>query len=241
MKNRIFQTVAVFLLIASSVCADNLIVLAAASTTDAMNEIGTLFTKQSGHSVQFSFGSSGALARQIQNDAPADLFLSANEQWMDTLAAAGKINPAMRTDLLKNRLVLIAPTGRSAVLDTNFTGRLAVGNLESVPVGMYAKQALEKMGLLEALKPRMVSCDSVRNVLFFVERGEVDAGIVYSTDAKISDRVAVVSVFPEELHDPVHYPAAVCTGSKHPEPAFEFLKFLQSPEAAEIFKRYGFE
>jgi molybdate transport system substrate-binding protein len=219
------------------VCADNLIVLAAASTTEAMNEIGTLFAKKSGHTVQFSFGSAGALARQIQNGAPADLFVSANEKWMDALAG----DVESRVDLLKNRLVLIAPKGRNATLDENFTGRLAVGNMESVPAGMYAKQVLEKKGWLEILKPRLVSCDSVRNVLFFVERGEADAGIVYSTDAKISDRVTVVSVFPEELHDPIRYPAAVCRASKYPDAARELLAFLQSPEAAEIFKRYGFE
>ncbi len=136
MKNRMIQTVAVLLLVASSVCADNLIVLAAASTTDAMNEIGTLFAKQSGHTVQFSFGSSGALARQIQNGAPADLFLSANEKWMDTLLADGKINPAMHADLLANRLVLIAPNDRAVTLDATFAGRLAVGSMDSVPAGM---------------------------------------------------------------------------------------------------------
>jgi molybdate transport system substrate-binding protein len=240
MKNRIIQTVTTLLLIASSVCADNLVVLAAASTTDAMNEIGTLFAKKSGSTVQFSFGSAGALARQIQSGAPADLFLSANEQWMDTLEKDGKINPATRADLLANRLVLIAPNGRNVTLDANFTGRLAVGSMDSVPAGMYAKQVLEKLGWLETLKPRLVSCDSVRNVLFFVERGEVDAGIVYSTDAKISDCVTVVSVFPEELHDPIHYPVGVCSASAHPAAAGEFLTFLTSDEARGVFEKLGF-
>ncbi|MDD3275753.1 MAG: molybdate ABC transporter substrate-binding protein [Kiritimatiellales bacterium] len=240
MKNRMIQTVAVLLLIASSVCAENLIVLAAASTTDAMNEIGTLFMKQSGHTVQFSFGSSGALARQIQNGAPADVFLSANEKWMDTLEKGGAVSSATRTDLLANRLVLIVPKGRSATLDERFAGRLAVGSMKSVPAGMYAKQVLEKMSLLEILKPRLVSCDSVRNVLFFVERGEVDAGIVYSTDAKISDRVTIVSVFPEELHDPIRYPVGVCTASAHAAAAAEFLTFLESDEARAVFEKLGF-
>lgn len=240
MKNRILQITTVFLLIASSVCADNLIVLAAASTTDAMNEIGTLFTKQSGTTVQFSFGSSGALARQIQNGAPADIFLSANEKWMDTLLSDGKINPALHTDLLANRLVLIVPAGRTATLNADFAGRLAVGSMDSVPAGMYAKQALEKMHLLEVLKPHLVSCDSVRNVLFFVERGEADAGIVYSTDAKISDRVIITSVFPEETHEPIHYPAGVCSATGHPAAAGEFLTFLKSDEAHAVFEKFGF-
>jgi len=221
--------------------AETLTVLAAASTTDAMNEIGELFTQKSGHIVRFSFGSTGALARQIQNGAPADLFLSANEKWMDTLLADGKINPAMHADLLANRLVLITPKGGTVTLDENFAGRLAVGSVDSVPAGMYAKQVLEKTRLLEILKPHLVSCDSVRNVLFFVERGEVDAGIVYSTDAKISDSVTVISVFPEELHDPIRYPVGVCAGSAHKASVEEFFSFLQSPVAVEIFKQYGFE
>lgn len=237
-KNTIFATT--LLLLASSVCADNLIVLAAASTTEAMTEIGALFTKQSGHNVQFSFGSAGALARQIQSGAPADVFLSANAQWMDLLAKDGKIEAATRADLLANRLVLIAPKEKAVVLNEQFSGRLAVGDMQSVPVGMYTKQMLEKYGWLEALKPRLVSCDSVRNVLFFVERGEVDAGIVYATDAKISDRVTVVAVFPEESHDPIRYPAAVCTASAHPAAAGEFLTFLQSQEARAVFEKLGF-
>lgn len=238
MKNK-FTVFAAALLLAVSVCADNLIVLAAASTTDAMNEIGTLFTKQSGTAVQFSFGSSGALARQIQNGAPADIFLSANEKWMDELD--GKfIDDSTRIDLLANRLVLIVPGGRAATLSADFSGRLAVGSMDSVPAGMYAKQALEKMNLLDVLKPHLVSCDSVRNVLFFVERGEVDAGIVYATDAKISDRVSVVSVFPEELHDPIHYPAGVCSATGHPAAAGEFLAFLNSDEARAVFEKFGF-
>lgn len=228
-------------LVGSIANADNMVALAAASTTEAMTEIGTLFTKQSGHTLQFSFGSAGALARQIQRGAPADVFLSANEQWMDTLAKDGKIISATRIDLLANRLVLIAPKGKAVALDEHFSGRLAIGDIKSVPAGMYAKQMLEKYGWLETLKPRLVSCDSVRNVLFFVERGEADAGIVYATDAKISDRVTVVTVFPENCHEPIRYPAAVCSASAHPEAAREFLAFLQSPAAGEIFERYGFE
>lgn len=240
MKNRIIQIAAALLLTISCVHAENLIVLAAASTTEAMNEVGALFEKKTGHAAQFSFGSAGALARQIQNGAPADVFISANEQWMDVLAKDGKINPATRTDLLANRLVLIAPKGREVVLDEHFSGRLAVGDMKSVPVGMYAKQMMEKYGWFEALAPRLVSCDTVRNVLFFVERGEVDAGIVYSTDAKISERVTVVTVFPEESHDPIRYPAAVCAASARPAAAGEFLAFLASDGARAVFEKFGF-
>ena len=241
MKKIKFRMIAAGLLVASFVHAEKLTVLAAASTTDAMNEIGTLFRKTHGHTVQFSFASSGALARQIQSGAPVDLFLSANEKWMDTLASVDRIHSATRIDLLKNRLVLIIPKGRDAVtLDHTFKGRMAVGNMKSVPAGMYARQVLEKQGLLATLQSHLVSCDSVRNVLFFVERGEVDAGIVYSTDAQISKHVSVVSEFPEELHDPICYPVAVCRASRNPELARAFLEFLQSPAAGEVFERYGF-
>ena len=261
---RVIQTLAL-LWLASLARAENLTVLAAASTMEAMTEIGTLFTAKSDHTVQFSFGSAGALARQIQNGAPADVFISANEQWMDTLEKDGKINPASRVSLLANRLVLVVPAGKvppefriSNKDPENVDGkflqcskfftrcsavpawRLAIGDMQSVPVGMYTKQMLEKYGWLEALTPRLVSCDSVRNVLFFVERGEVDAGIVYSTDAKISDRVTVVTVFPEECHDPIRYPAAVCTASARPAAAAEFLAFLRSDEARAVFEKLGF-
>jgi molybdate transport system substrate-binding protein len=265
MKNKILMFAA-GLLIASSGYAENLIVLAAASTTDAMKEAGARFTKNSGHTIQFSFDSSGTLTRQIQSGAPADLFLSANERWMNALSAVGNIKTETRADLLANRLVLIAPVGkvppeyrtsntepqntegnrlRSSELLIRYSAvsgfRLAVGNMDSVPAGMYAKQVLEKMGLLDLFQPRLVSCDSVRNVLFFVERGEVDAGIVYATDAKISERIGVVSVFPEESHDPIRYPVAVCATSAHPVAAGELCAFLQSEEALAIFESHGFE
>jgi molybdate transport system substrate-binding protein len=234
------QVASVVLLIAGLVRADNLVVLAAASTTEAMSAIAVLFTRERGHTVQYSFGSSGALARQIQSGAPADVFISANEPWMDALDKDGQIDSATRIDLLANRLVLIVPRGRGVTLDKNFSGRLAVGEMQSVPVGLYTKQVLEKYGWLDALAPQLVSCDSVRQVLFFVERGEVDAGIVYSTDAKISERVTVITVFPEENHDPIRYPAAVCATTVHSDAAREFLVFLRSSEARAVFEALGF-
>jgi molybdate transport system substrate-binding protein len=229
--------------------AETLLVLAASSTTDAITEIGALYTKKSGHRVQFSFASAGALARQIQSGAPADIFVSANEQWMDVLQQKGKILPATRIDLLSNRLVLIAPRSKPFVfavesgtaLSAAFSGRMAVGEMEGVPAGIYAKQVLQTYGWLEALEARLVGCDSVRRALFFVERGEVDAGIVYASDAKLSDRVRVVCVFPAESHAPIRYPAALCAASAQPAVARDFLAFLQLPESAAIFERHGFE
>lgn len=216
-------------------------VFAAASTTDAMVELSELFKEQGGETVRFNFGSSGALARQIQAGAPADLFLSANEKWMDALDDADLIIDSTRVNLLKNRLVLVVPKGRACTLDKTFAGRLAVGDVRSVPAGMYAKQALEKMELFDALLPNMVMASNVRGALFFVERGEVSAGIVYATDARISKKVDLSFVFPEESHSPIRYPAAVCVNAGTPETARVFLEFLKSPDAKTVFKRYGFE
>lgn len=266
MKNRIQLTVAAFLLIASCACADNLMVLAAASTTDAMREIGTLFSKTGGHTVQFSFASSGALARQIRSGAPADVFLSANERWMDAVAGGGFVDETTRVNLLCNRLVIVVPAGglppeyrilnkepqneegkliQSSTFLVRYStapdGRLAVGDIRSVPVGMYAKEALEYSGQFNALRPKLVMASNARSALMFVERGEVDAGIVYATDARISERVEVASVFPEESHSPIRYPAAVCRASKKQALARAFLTFLQSDEAGAIFKNHGFE
>lgn len=226
-------------LIASSVFVDaELTVFAAASTTDAMKELAAAFTAKSGETVRFNFASSGALARQIQNGAPADLFLSANSKWMDTLEAAGDIES--RIDLLSNRLVLIAPKGCAVTLDKTFSGRLAVGDVKSVPAGMYAKEALESQGLFDILRPKMVMASDVRSALMFVERAEADAGIVYSTDAKSSKRVAVVSVFPEASHAPIRYPVAICVAAAHPQAARDFMAFLQTDCARSVFEKRGF-
>jgi len=212
--------------------AGTLLVLAASSTTDALKEATEKFTEQTGHTVRFSFSSSGALARQIQSGAPADVFLSANEKWMDAVSDYTE-EPVV---VFENRLVMIVPKGQCA----EHIDRLAVGDLRSVPVGIYAKQALEHSGTFHTMRPRMVMASSARAALMFVERGEVDAGIVYATDAFISERVDVVSVFPEESHSPIRYPSAVCRASKNPKLAREFLLFLQSPAARETFERHGF-
>ena len=212
--------------------AATLTVLAAASTTDAMRETAALFSEQTGHDVRFSFASSGALARQIQSGAPADLFLSANTRWMEALG--GEVDSPVV--LFKNRLVMVVPAGRSA----DRVNRLAVGDIRSVPLGMYAKEALETSGRFDELYPKMVMTANARVALMFVELGEVDAGIVYATDAKASSRVSVASVFPEESHSPIIYPAAVCRTSGNPGLAREFLAFLQSDEADAVFNKYGF-
>lgn len=219
-----------------AVHADKVLVLAAASTTDAMKETAALFNKQTGHTIQYSFASSGALARQIQSGVQVDLFLSANKKWMDTLEKDGLIDLETRSNLMKNRLVMIAPLGQPP----HKIGRLAVGDIRSVPAGMYAREALEHSGEFEQLRPKMVMAANVRAALMFVERGEVDAGIVYATDAKASSRVEIVSMYPEESHSPICYPAAVCRSAKHLDAAKEFLEFLKSSDGMKIFEKYGF-
>jgi molybdate transport system substrate-binding protein len=239
-----------------------LTVFAAASTTDVMVELAEKFKNASGESVRFSFASSGVLARQIQGGAPADLFLSANQKWMDALVDGGFIDGSTQVDLLRNRLVLIVPKGklpsecqmsntergtaggasrflRRYALAPGF--RLAVGDIRSVPAGMYAAEALKQSGLLDVLRPKMVMASSVRGALMFVERGEVDAGIVYATDAKASKHVSLVSVFTTESHSPIRYPVAVCRASNAPALAREFLTFLQSGDAGAVFENYGFK
>lgn len=230
--SKVWKIAGLILAVGASAPAESLLVLAAASTTDAMKEAGELFTEQTGRSVRFSFASSGALARQIQSGASVDVFLSANIKWMASLS--GSVEEPVT--LLGNRLVMIVPKGKAG----EEINRLAVGDTHSVPSGMYAKEALEHSGQFAALRPKMVMASNARAALMFVERGDVDAGIVYATDAKISMRVEVVSVFPEESHSPIRYPAAVCRSSKHPALAKEFLAFLQSDEAGDIFERYGF-
>lgn len=219
-------------------------VFAAASTTDAMKEIGALYTESAGEMVRFNFASSGALARQIDAGAPADLFLSANTKWMDYLESKARMDATTRSDLLANRLVLVEPLAGALERESVFEAllqcrRLAVGDFASVPAGAYAEQALAFGGVYDAVAGRLIKGDSVRRVLFYVERGEVDAGIVYATDAKISAKVKVVGVFPAESHRPICYPVALCPQAT--DAAADFLAFLKSPEAMAIFTKYGFE
>lgn len=224
-----------------------LVVFAAASTTDAMKELSALYQQRTGEEVRFNFAASGALARQIDAGAPADIYLSANVKWMDYLQQAGQIDPATRSDLLANRLVLIEPrmnaTGDEKDVFERIKSytRLAVGDFASVPAGAYAEQALQYGGVLEELSGKLIKGDSVRRVLFYVERGEVDAGIVYATDAKVSSKVRVAGVFPAASHKPICYPVAVCDGARQKEEAVAFLAFLKSPDGAAVFKKYGFE
>ena len=224
-------------------------VFAAASTTNAVSEIAALFEKSHPVVVRLSFASSSTLAKQIESGAPADIFLSANPKWMDYLADKGAIMPASRTDLLGNRIVLIAPKNSALVdmtVDSSLDlagllgkGRLAMGDPDHVPAGIYGKQGLEKLGLWSSVKDRVAPTKDVRAALVLVERGETPIGQVYATDAAISDKVIIVGIFPKDSHPPIIYPVAQVAGSQS-DAAGEFLAFLQGPGAAAVFKKYGF-
>ena len=221
-------------------------VYAAASLTNALTDIGKRFEVENKIPVKLSFTSSSTLAKQIEQGAHADVFISADSKWMDYLDAKGHIDHASRRDLLGNELVLIAPRGHAfpVRMETGFDlakafeGRLCTGMVESVPVGMYAKEALTRLGWWESLRHRVVGTEDVRASLALVERGECDAGIVYATDAGIASKIEVVGKFPDDSHAPIVYPAALVTQAGD---AKAFLHYLGKPEARAVFVKYGFK
>ncbi len=221
-------------------------VFAAASLTDALNEVAATWRRAGRPQPVLAYSSSSTLARQIDAGAPADIYASADLKWMDHLQQKGRIDAASRTSLLGNSLVLIAPRNRpfQALMQAGFPianafkGKLCTGEPGVVPVGIYAKEALAKLGWWQPLQGRIVGTDDVRTALAFVERGECGAGIVYASDARSSGSVVTVAAFPPGTHAPIVYPFAL-TANARPE-ARAFLRFLQSPQAAAIFRRHGF-
>jgi molybdate transport system substrate-binding protein len=227
---------------------DTLTVFAAASLQDALNAAAKEFAATSGVPVKLSFDASSTLARQIEQGAPADLFASADIDWMDYLAKRNLIDPKTRIDLLGNRLVIVAPKDAALselALDTASIeralggGRIATGAVETVPVGRYAKIALQKLGLWAALQTRIAPAENVRAALAYVARGEAPLGIVYATDAAAEPKVKIVATFPRDSHPPIIYPFAV-TASAKGDAAGRFLAFLQGPAAHTIFAAKGF-
>jgi molybdate transport system substrate-binding protein len=232
----------------SRAAADEIIVFAAASLTNALGEIGQAFERQGGGKVAFSFAASSTLAKQIENGAPAQGFISADTEWMDYLVKLKLIAHGSRIDLLGNRLVLIAPadSNLSVALKPGVDlasllkgGLLATGDPDHVPVGKYAKVALGKLGAWDAISGRIARADSVRAALALVERGEAPLGIVYATDAAAAPKVRVVAVFPGDLHPPAVYPAALIQGKATPA-AECFLDYLKTSEAKAVFQKHGF-
>ncbi|UKO99333.1 molybdate ABC transporter substrate-binding protein [Nostoc sp. UHCC 0870] len=225
----------------------NLLVSAAASLKDALEETKPLYQKNHPNiNISYNFGASGALQQQIEQGAPADVFISAAKRQVDALEQKGLLLPGTGAILAKNRLVLIVPKNKTGVTsfynlrDANIK-RVAMGEPRSVPAGQYAQQVLQKLKLLADIKPKLVYGNNVRQVLSVVESGNADAGLVYSTDAKISDKVKVVVAADEKYHSPIIYPLAVVKSSKNPNAAKEFIQFLTTDNQVKaVLRKYGF-
>lgn len=241
--------VAVFVGIATPAAAEEkIIVFAAASLRDALSAVVGQYQRESVLGVVQSYAGSSTLARQIERGAPAAIFLSANSEWMDYLEKRGYIKPESRRNLLRNELVLIAPAGSttSLAIEPHFAlakalgrGRLAVANPDHVPAGQYAKAALQSLGVWSSIAARIARAENVRTALNFVSRGETPLGIVYRTDALADRNVRIVGVFPPDSHPPIVYPVALVSSEASPS-AERFLMFLESSEAAAIFRQNGF-
>jgi len=233
-----------------TVRAQGLTVFAAASLTDAMKDISAQWTQHGHPALRLSFGSSSTLARQIEQGAPANLFASADQKWMDYLAQKQLIVAATRKDILGNDLVLVVSANKPqhVAITPGFDflgmlgpkGRIATGDPAHVPVGIYAEQALRHLGLWDSVSPRLARTDDVRAALLLVERGEAPVGIVYATDAAVSKAVMVAGTFPADSHDPISYPFAVVKSGDTPE-ARALMTYLAGPEAREIFVKRGFK
>jgi molybdate transport system substrate-binding protein len=226
-----------------------LTVFAAASMKNALDDINAAYTAKTGVKISASYAASSALAKQIEQGAPADVFVSADTDWMDYAIKQKAINEATRVNLLGNSIVLIAPKD-SKIDNVNIgpgfdlaklagDGKIATGDVKAVPVGKYAKAALEKLGAWQAAEPKFAMAESVRAALTLVARGEAALGIVYSTDAKVEPGVKIVGTFPADTHPPIIYPVAATTTAK-PETA-DYLAFLRSSTAKTILEKYGFK
>lgn len=224
-------------------------VFAASSLTDVMKDIGAAYAGQGHPSPVFNFAGTSELARQIENGAQADVFVSADEAWMNELVGKGMVDTSTRKTLLTNKLVLVSPADRPLRIEPRQGmalaaalrgGRLALADPDSVPAGRYAQAALKALDEWTSVEPLLVRTENVRAALRFVETGEAAAGVVYATDAKAAgDRVFVSGGFPEGSHPRITYPAAVLTGKRTPETE-AFLDFLTSPAAGAVFKKAGF-
>jgi len=227
----------------------SLTVFAAASMKNALDDIDAAYTAKTGGKITESYAASSTLAKQIEQGAPADVFISADTDWMDYAVSRKTINAPTRVNLLGNSIVLIAPKD-SKIDDVKIRpgfdlaklagdGRIATGDVKAVPVGKYAKAALEKLGAWQAAQPKFAMADSVRAALTLVARGEATLGIVYATDARIEPGTKIVGTFPPDSHPAIVYPVAATTTAR-PETA-DYLAFLRSSAAKAIFEKYGFK
>jgi molybdate transport system substrate-binding protein len=243
MKN----AVAIILLSAVSVSAADRspLIAAAASLSDVLPKVAAAYEKSGGAHIEFTFDASSRLARQIEEHAPVDGFVSADEEWMGALQKKGRIDATTRTDLLTNRLVAVTPSstsvkiGDAAGLAAAGIKHLALAG-ETVPAGKYAKAALESAGVWKAVETKVVRADNVRGALRWVAAGEAEAGIVYATDAAAEPRVKTAFIFPESSHPPIVYPAAAVAGAQKAPAAAAFLAFCRGIEAGRLFREAGF-
>jgi molybdate transport system substrate-binding protein len=231
------------------VAQEQITVFAAASLKNALDDANAAFTKATGVKVTASYAASSALAKQVEQGAPADMFISADLQWMDYVGERKLIKPDTRINLLGNKLVLIAPADSkitSVTIGQGFdiaklagSGRIAVADVNAVPAGRYAKAALEKLDAWAAAAPKLAQAENVRATLAFVARDETPIGVVYETDAKVEPKVKVIGAFPDGSYPPVTYTvAAIATTTKQSVP--QYLHFLRSAAAKTIFEKYGF-
>lgn len=224
-----------------------LTVSAAVSLTDALTEIEEIYGKEHNISFRFNFGSSGTLAQQIKQGAPVDIFISANEDWMDALEKDNEIDVNTRKDITGNTIVLIKAKGKEIQVQSidkltkENSGQIAIGNPESVPAGSYTKELLMNIDRWDELKDNIIQAKNVRQVLTYIETGNAEIGFVYGSDTILSNRVEMIDQADTDLHQPIIYPGAVTTGSKQKTAALEFLKYLESAEAQEILAKYGFQ
>lgn len=226
-----------------------LVIFAAASMKNALDEAAANWVKESGRPApKISYAASNVLAKQIESGAPADLFISADLDWMDYAAGKNLIKPETRVSLLGNRIVLVAARDSTVKVDLVpgidlgailGSSRLAMGNVDAVPAGKYGKAALEKLGAWDTVKDRVAQADNVRGALLLVSRGEAPIGIVYATDAAADPKVRIAATFPEDSHPPIVYPVAVTRESNHPD-ALAFLAYLRGPAAKPVFEKQGF-
>ena len=249
MLRKSFRVLSFFILALAPIPARaaDITMFAAASLSDALKKIASDYQAQSGKSVVVSFAASSALARQIEASGGADIFMSADLDWMDYLDKRGLIAPGSRENLLRNRLVLVAPKDSTMhiaiaphfdLMGALKDGRLAIANPDTVPAGKYGKAALAALGVWDPVAGHLADAEDVRVALAYVARGEAPLGIVYETDAKAEPNVKIVGVFPENSHAPILYPAALTKDAK-PE-ARAFLAYLSSPQAKAVFEKDGF-
>jgi molybdate transport system substrate-binding protein len=226
----------------------DLVIFAAASLKNALDEVNTQWQKETGKKAVISYAASSALAKQIEQGAPAQMFISADLDWMDYLAGKSLIKADTRSNLLGNRIVLIAPKDKASAVDIKAgfdlakmlgEGRLSMANVESVPAGKYGKAALEKLGVWASVSAKIAQAENVRAALLLVSRGEAPAGIVYQTDAAADANVKIIGTFPEDSHPPIIYPIALTASANHPDAA-SFLAYIRSAKAKPVFEAQGF-